>query len=144
MDDNKVSAMPPLKELIETNLEPKQWLIYYRNVWKRNLIARTIDMQSDTTRKEANPEDQVIMDDGSHRPTTVKERLESRKILIQDALEILSSIEKLLEVCEKQKGEFEKTYWSDEALKVAEDMLPKKEESKEVEAKPEAGDEAKV
>ena len=148
MDDTKVSAMPPLKDLIETNLSPKQWLIYYRNIWSRNLLARTIDLQSDITRKAINPEEEVTMDDGSQRPTTVKARLETRKILIEDALEILASIKVLLEVAEDPKQDFIKKYYSKEALAVAPDMLPKIAEVKTGNAPaptaPEAGGEAKV
>lgn len=158
MDDSKVMAMPTIKDLLENNVTTQQWLFYYRNVWTRNLIARTIDVQSDMTRKALNPEEMVTMDDGSGRPVPVKERLEARKLLIEDALEIIRSTNELLLLGDQKIYD---NFWSKEALQVAPDMLEKPEEKTgeatpvptpevpteskvEVPPTPEAGDEAKV
>jgi hypothetical protein len=124
--DSLVQTMPPIKDLVETTLKPRHWLLYYKNTWTRNLVARSIDVATDTVLKKANPDDMVLNEDGSET-VPVKQRLETRKMLVQDALDLLAGIEILLAIPE---DEFEKTVWSKEALAVAEDMLPKKEEVK--------------
>ena len=108
--------------LIAENLTVRQWLQYYKNVWMRNLSARVIDVETDTTLKSVNPEEQVQAEDG--RAVTVKERLEMRKIVVQDAVDLIAGIDSLLALTDEDLA---KKYGTD-ALKVAEDMLPKVEE----------------
>jgi len=142
MQPDKAQTMPSIKDLVETNMSPRHWLQYYKNIWTRNLIARTIDVQTDMTMKAKNPEEKVVSEDGS-KYIAVKERLESRKILMQDAIDLLASIEVLLAVPE---NEFVAKFFSKEALAVAPDMIPKKEEPKtgEAPAPEQASGEAKV
>jgi len=121
---------PSIEEMLNKQISPAQWLNYYRNVWQRCLIARTIDVQSDLVLKAKNPDELVInMQTGQQLP--VKQRLEDRKMLVSDALEILESIDYILNIHVKSNVDGAKTiaetYWTPEALKVAEDMLPPKQ-----------------
>ncbi len=132
-----IPTMPVVDGLCKTTYTAKEWLNYYWNVWNRNLVARTIDVQTDTALKAINPEELVQADDG--RQITVKERLELRKILVQDALNLLAGIKILMDIPD---ADFENKVWSAEALKVAEDMIPKEEPAPAPEATPAATPEA--
>ena len=120
MADN-IQESPSLKDLCEGKYTYKQWLTYYKNIWTRNLMARSIDVQTDMALKAKNPEESVQDDQGRQVP--VKVRLEIRKMYVQDALDLIAGIDKLIEVKDE---EFEAKVLSKEALAVAEDMLPKK------------------
>lgn len=113
--------MPSMDALAKTKYTPADWLLYYRNIWSRNLVARTIDVYSDKVTKEKNPNETVASDDGAHMP--VKQRLEMRKIAVQDALDLIKSIDDLI----AQGDKFEDMNWSDAALAIAPDMLKKPE-----------------
>lgn len=115
-----IPTMPSFDALCKTKFSPQEWLMYYRNVWMRNLTARSIDMAQDTAAKLKNPEEQVPGDDGT--PMAVKVRLEHRKILVQDALTLIATIDALLLLA---PADFEAKMWTPDALKVAEDMIPK-------------------
>lgn len=125
MGDN-APTMPVLDVLCKEELTPQQWLNYYRNIWVRNLVARTVDVETDIEMKKQNPEEKVLLDDG--REVTVKERLEVRKLLIEDALKIVRAIDKLAAI---PAQEFAATVWSEEALKVASDMVEAEEKPQE-------------
>jgi hypothetical protein len=122
--------MPDISSLCANTYTKKQWLNYYKNVWTRNLMARAIDVQTDATLKAKNPEEIVQTDD--QRQVPVKERLEIRKMLVQDALDLIVGIDALLIIAEKD-NEFQTLVLSPEALAVAKDMIPVK-----------AGDECKT
>jgi hypothetical protein len=127
MDEiHKVMLMPGKDALCNEAFSPAQWLNYYLNVWTRNLVARTIDVETDRQLKEIDPERPVQNDDG--RMVAVKERLEHRKILVQDGLDLVNAIKALIAIPE---ADFVAKTWSAEALKVDGDMLP---------AEPKAGD----
>ena len=128
--------MLTLDVLTQKNYSAKQWLQYYRNVWLRNTIARTIDVNTDQKLKKDDPKAMVI-DAETGRPIPVAERLENRKIAVQDGLDIIEGIDRLLEACQdsSEAGEFEKKHWSKEALKVDDDMIQKE---------PKAGDACKM
>jgi len=126
-----MQTMPDVKDMATTEYSPKNWLLYYKNVWTRNAIARTIDVQTDAILKAADPEQTVLTDEG--QPVAVKQRLEQRKIILQDALNLLEGIEALTAIDEK---EFTAKCWSKESLAVAEDMIPKKEVAAEVVKEP--------
>lgn len=111
--------MPQMDALCKTQYSDQEWLNYYLNVWKRNLVARLIDVETDRARKAKNPEEKVPSDDGREIP--VKERLEYRKMLVQDAVDLVSGIESLLKI---PAAEFEANCYSTKALEVAEDMVP--------------------
>ena len=102
----------------------EEWLTYYLNIWNRNLIARLVDVEHDKKTKEMNPEQLVAAPDG--RPLPVKVRLENNKIGVQDAIDIIDNISKLLEDTGNKDVAFLNKYMSKEALKVADDMLPPK------------------
>ena len=100
----------------------KQWLTFYKNTWTKYLAARLIDVQSDTTLKAINPEEEVDHEiDGMPVKIPVKKRLELRKIFVQDAVDLLASIDAFLALSEEEIT----AKSSKEALKVADDMLPK-------------------
>lgn len=121
--DNVQQILPVLELMATKEYTPKEWLNFYKNLWTRNLVARTIDVQSDTLLKAQNAEEIVMTDDG--RQVKVGERLELRKIYVRDALSLIKAIDALNE---KTAEEFVEACWSDKALAVAEDMIPKKEE----------------
>lgn len=108
--------MPSLDALTHKVYSPKDWLTFYKNIWTRNLVARTIDVQNDMNLKAKNPDEPVEF------PTPmgvveipVKQRLEHRKMLVADALEVLDVIDTILALGEP---EIREAYWTEEALKV--------------------------
>lgn len=115
------TTLPTSAELAQRDFTPQQWLQYYKNVWTRNAVARTIDVKVDEAIKAINPEEPVDSDTQRGEVITVKERLEHRKILVQDALDLCDAIEKLMQIAPE---EFVKLTWSKEALAVATDMIP--------------------
>lgn len=115
-----VQTMPDVNSLVKNSFEIKDWLKYYENIWKRNLTARLVDIETDLALKATNPDLEVVNDDGAQMP--VKARLEHRKILAQDAVNILDKFAKLLALT---PGEL-LTKYNPDALKIADDMLPKK------------------
>lgn len=115
------TTLPASAELAQRDFTPQQWLQYYKNIWTRNAVARTIDVKVDEAIKAVNPEEPVDSDTERGQVITVKERLEHRKILVQDALDLCEAIEKLMQIAPE---EFVKSTWSKEALAVATDMIP--------------------
>lgn len=124
MDQNQSQTAPAIGELINKDITNKQWLTYYRNIWRRNCVAASLDVVTDTEAKLKNPEEMVACEDQEIRP--VKARLEMRKEKLQTILNILKATETLIAIPE---AEFEAKTWSTEALAVAEDMKPKPEET---------------
>ena len=108
--------------LSKKELSTKEWLTYYKNVWQRNLIARTIDVDCDKVLLESNPAEMVRTDDQS-RFVPVLERLELRKIALADCLKLNASIDRLLAM-----DSLDASYWSPEALKVSDEMMKATEE----------------
>lgn len=121
MDNPQTS--PSSMELANLTLTPRQWLNYYRNIWVRNSIARTIDVQTDMALKAKDKT--MMVPDETGQNVLIGARLESRKIILQDALELIESIDTLLGVSDEN---FIKERWSKEALAVEADMMPAKEE----------------
>lgn len=115
-----VQTMPAFDQLTKEIYTPKQWLNYYRNIWHRNTVARTIDVLTDTELKKKNPDENVQCEDGQVRP--VKQRLELRKEAVQDGLNLVKTIDAMIAVADDK---FTETFWSEAALAVAEDMKPK-------------------
>lgn len=129
MDNNNVvQHMPPIKELVETNMTPKHWITYYINIWLRNAIASSIDVIGDKKLKAEDPEQMV---DGGPQVgmIPVKVRLEERKLKVQDALDILAAAKELLAIPDT---EFDAKVFSKEALAVDADMIPKPETKPEL------------
>ena len=117
--------------LTKREYSPKEWLTYYKNIWVKNVVARTIDVDTDKVLKATDPE-QMVPDNETGKLIPVKERLETRKIAIQDALDLIAGIDRLLAFYkEAPEGStdtdkaFVEKYWSKDALKVDTDMLPK-------------------
>lgn len=143
--------MDPMTNMITMDIltkkeySPRDWLIYYKNVWIRNTIARTIDVDTDRALKNVDPETMVdVPENGQVVP--VKVRLESRKISVQDGLDIIAAIDRLLASLPEGQT-FESKYWSKEALKVDDDMMPKDGNLEDKSKNPESGQlssEAKV
>lgn len=119
MNENQPALSPSAIELAKNNITRKEWLQYYKNVWTRNLMARAIDVASDDALKLEDPNTEVLGEPGELIP--VKERLERRKLHVQDALAILKGVEILMGLSEE---EIEAKFLSEEALKVASDMMP--------------------
>jgi len=107
--------MPPVKDLVESELTVKHWLVYYKNVWTRNLIARTVDLQGDIEMAAKNPTEVVLSDDQT-KTQTVTERIENRKMLVQDALNVVQTIGVLLDKANDQAVDFLDMFWSEKAL----------------------------
>lgn len=137
-NESVTQMMPSVKELVTMQYTNKHWLQYYLNIWTRNSMAVAIDVETDKALKLQNPEEEVEhVEDSVRMVITVKERLEKRKILLQDYLDRIAGIKYLLSIADE---EFEAKVLSKEALAVAEDMLPK-EEVKEEEPTPEPTEE---
>lgn len=122
--------MDNLSMLIGKALTPREWLTYYRNTWQRNVIARLVDVRCDTLLAEKNPEERVMEYDlETGQPTgaviPVSQRLETRKVVVQDAVDVVIAIDTLLALNDE---ELAKT-WSPEALvpKVKVEETPKDE-----------------
>ena len=98
---------------------PQEWLTYYKNDWTRRVVAMTVDVECDTAAKAINPDKQVPSTEGGI--TTVKERLEARKMGLASGLRFIEALDTLLEIPDDQ---FVAKCWSTEALSVAADMLP--------------------
>ena len=134
-NENVVQMMPTVKELVTMQFTNKHWLQYYLNIWTRNSMAVAIDVQTDKALKLQNPEEEVEhVEDNVKMIIPVKDRLEKRKILLQDYLDRITGIKYLLSIADE---EFEAKVLSKEALAVDEDMLPKEEvKSEEVTPEP--------
>lgn len=119
-------TLPTANELATQKFTSINWLTYYLNMWTRNVVARTVDVQADQTIKDKDPNEEV---EGTGRPIKVSQRLEERKILLEDALKTVTAIEALLALSEE---DLKKKFWSPEALKVDETLLNPGAEQPEV------------
>lgn len=108
-------------ELTQRDFTPQEFLLYYKNIWIRNAAARTIDVQTDRVKKAIDPN---VMVEHEGKVIPVKERLELRKIGVQEALDIIAGADALLKTDLAGKT-FAEVLWSEEALKVDADMMPK-------------------
>jgi len=124
--DNLVEVLPNINGMTGKVYTKREWLTFYKNAWTRNAMARAIDVLTDRTLKAENP-DQIVESGDDFVP--VKVRLETRKINLQDALNILGGIETLLAI---KDSEFDTQILSKEALAVDEDMIPKEAPAPEV------------
>lgn len=112
-------TMPAMSAVVKETFSRREWLNYYLNIWQRNITARLIDVKSDEILKAINPETLVELDP-SQPEVAVKVRLEIRKQLVKDARAIIEATQALLAKSDEELD----ALTSDEALKVAEDMLP--------------------
>lgn len=121
-----------IEAMVTKDYGTRQWLQYYKNIWERNVSARLIDVYTDTVlkAKDANMPTDEQDTDVAGRPMfeannaimkPVKKRLEERKIALQDGIDILKGISAVLALDDAAIAKM----CSPEALKVAEDMLPK-------------------
>lgn len=111
--------MESIEALTTKNYTAADWALYYKNVWMRNAIARTIDVQSDMNIFAKNPNQMVQVDSPNGRDMSfcpVTERIEIRKIALQDAIDILQSIDVVLGT-----SDITGHYWNPEFLKVSEE-----------------------
>ncbi len=124
--DNEQTT-PSVDDLTAKSYSTKEWLTYYLNVWSRNLVARAIDVEHDKRAKLINPEEIVLESspDGRLEKITVKERLENRKIMVSDALNLVKSIEGMLSYLDTENSD-ENIFWGKTALKVDGDMIQPK------------------
>lgn len=109
--------MESIEALTTKNYTATDWALYYKNVWMRNAIARTIDVQSDMSIFANNPNQMVQVDSPNGRDMSfcpVTERIEIRKIALQDAIDIIKSIDVVLGT-----SDITGHYWSPEFLKVS-------------------------
>lgn len=96
MDNNL--AMNGVEAMITREYDYKDWLHYYRNTWRRNVVAHTIDVNDDAKRFEVFPGD-LVDQDGATIPLAL--RLEIRKGHLSNAQKVLASIDALLANFEK-------------------------------------------
>lgn len=96
----------------------RQWLQYYRNLWGKNRMALCIDVLTDTHLKSKNKEEMVQHEDG--RMMRVAERLEHRKVKVENANNMLVALDALLAMKDEEIAEV----YSEKALEIADDMLP--------------------
>ena len=131
--------MESVEVLTRENFTPAEWLNFYRNVWNRNCIARTIDIQTDLLLLEERP-NEVIKNDAdavisicnafmngridkktlvdmlNKQYVSVAERVEMRKIALADGLSILKATSEL------GKVDLQEKFWSSKALEVSPEM----------------------
>lgn len=110
--------MESFETLATVSYSPKQFLQYYINLWVRNVIARSIDVLCDEKTKEIEGKDFMVELDG--RPMTIGDRVETRKVLVQEAQDIVDAARELMALSDEDLAK----RWSTEGLAVAEDMLP--------------------
>lgn len=111
--------MQDTEQMIKNAYSVRDFLNYYKNSWTRNMTARLIDVQNDTIAKSIDPDMQVQAEDG--REVAVKVRLEHRKIVVQDALNLIAAINALLALDDAGLA----ASYSKDALKIAADMIQK-------------------
>lgn len=135
----EIQTMPNNEFMIfAKDLSTHDYLNYYKNIWERNLVAKTIDVESDRIRKAIDPNEQVeYVKENQLFVIPVKERLEYRKDEIREVKAILEAINKMIAT---SKDEYEAKYLSADALKVDEDMKPAAEETPAAEEKSEPVD----
>lgn len=120
--------MDSLDLLKDKSLTPVEWLTYYKNLWSKNCIARVIDVKSDKMIKDKDPMTLVTEYDTEFgqptgREVPVRERLETRKMMLRDAIKIHDSIAVLLDDCKNEQIDFNDKYMSEKALAVDADMF---------------------
>lgn len=140
-NDQIVTTLPSVKEMVQNGYTTKHWLQYFINVWNRQAAACAIDIKCDQIRKAINPEMEV---EDQQQIIPVKQRLENRKLKLQDYLDIIAGAKELMAIPDDQ---IEEALFSEKALAVDADMieLPVKTDEdveKEVVLEPEAVPEA--
>lgn len=110
--------MESFEALSSKNFDYKHFLQYYINLWKRNVMARAIDVLCDEKTKVIEGRDYVVELDG--RPMTIGERVEARKILVQEAKDIVTAAEELMALGDE---ELIAKISAEGGLRVADDML---------------------
>ncbi len=125
------TTLPTATEMAAREFTLQEWFTYYRNTWMRNAIARTVDVMIDERQKAVTPNEECFWFNEVGQPLlmTVSERLEKRKLALQDALDILNVVETLSAAGDN----FESTYWTKEALAIAADMMPQPASEKQEE-----------
>jgi hypothetical protein len=118
-----IQTMPNNEAMAGKVFTAKEWLTYYLNVWYRNVVARTIDVESDRRMKAEDPT-ATVQNPETGMPMPIGERLEHRKIAVSDAWKLVQSIQAMLAEATNDE-QFNANRLSDEALKVDEDMMPK-------------------
>lgn len=114
--------MEQITELLVTNKFTKRdWLNHYKNVWMRNSVARTIDLELDKMNAAIDPNIVVTMD-GSRETVKVIRRAEMRKMALTDCLELLKAIDILLALSDEELD----ARWSEEAIKLNPELTPRK------------------
>lgn len=111
-------GMPNPMTMCETLITPRQWVTFYKNLWMRNLIARTIDMQT-AAAEVAQDKDQPVQDDETRQAISAADRLERRKMKVSVAVEVIASIDAMLAIIDD--AELAKL-WSAEATKLTPDV----------------------
>jgi hypothetical protein len=96
-------------------LTPKEYLTWYKNEWTGRLVARTIDLNTDLLTVAVAPGKMVLHDNGAGmlQEIPVEDRLEARKQIVRDAIELLKSIDDLLALTPE---DYHAKVLSDEAL----------------------------
>lgn len=112
-------TMPPINFMISEKMDVKAWLTYYKNMWTRNQVATMIDIATDIELKAKNPNTMVTSDTDRTLTIPVKVRLEDRKVRMEDNLRLLAAVDSMLAMTTE---ELTKTYMTEEALKVADDV----------------------
>jgi hypothetical protein len=108
--------MPSLDALTRDLYTPRDWLRYYRNIWTRNVVSYTIDVEYDTALNAKDPETPVPYNSSVGTvDIPVKDRLENRKEMLSHALATLAAIATL----EALTNEELEARWSDQALQAA-------------------------
>ena len=126
--ENMAQLMPNFELLVGRDYSATEWLRFYKNIWTRNLMARVIDVQTDKTIHAKDAYAELVEQDQfrNQRVVKIKDRLEDRKILVQDALDIIRSADELLDLA-KDDAVFIEATLSEKALAPAPEETPAEE-----------------
>lgn len=118
--DEFTQFLPSVQDMATTDIPSGNWLLFFHNTWRRQVIARTVDVYIDTKLKENDPDQMVGHSlNGEAVQTKVKYRLEHRKMKLQEALEVVEAVEALKLLTPEQIHD---QFWGEEAMKVAPDV----------------------
>lgn len=112
--------------LTKKEFSAAEWAQYYKNIWFRNMISHTIDVEVDTVKKAEGKGELEVKDDPTGLFVPLKQRLEMRRERLETAVWINEGATRLFAMLQEEGGleKVREKYWSEAALAVAADMDP--------------------
>lgn len=108
--------------LYKSIITTKEWLQYYINTWTRNVIARTIDVETDKALVAQDPDMLVLAQNAQDgQQMKVIQRLEVRKASLSDAVAIMNEATYLIGLSDAELA----AKWTPEALALDPALTPR-------------------